>query len=70
MTIPDMAKAFYVAIDSKKGADTADKVAYITCHNVNVLASPGFAPSGGTDNPSSCANPTFTINRYVTQSHA
>ena len=63
MTIPDIAKAFYVIDPDKKG-DGDDKIATIKCNNKK--GSPaGRAGIIGGDNPSLCNHPTFAINRYA-----
>ncbi len=63
MTIPDMAKNFYVIDPNKKG-DGDDKIATIKCNNKKGTPA-GKAGIVGGDNPTLCNHPTFTINRYV-----
>lgn len=62
MSIPDIAKKFYV-IDEKKNGDGVDKVATITCHNEKGVPG-GRAGIIGADSPKVCNNPEFKINRY------
>ena len=61
MSIPEMAKAFYVVDETKQG-DGADKMATITCHN-NKGTPAGRAGIVGADPPNVCNNPVFAINR-------
>ena len=63
MTIPEMAKAFYVK-DEKKPDDGNDKMAVITCHNSKGQPA-GKAGIVGADDPRRCNHPTFSINRWA-----
>ena len=63
MTIPDIAKGFYV-IDPTKDGDGSDKIATINCNNKKGTPA-GRAGIVGADNPSLCNHPSFAVDRYV-----
>lgn len=62
MTIPELAKSFYVVDENRKG-DGADEMATISCHAKN-CPNPVRGCLMGTD-ITQCENPTFAINRYI-----
>ena len=62
MTIPDMARSFYV-IDPNKQGDGDDKPAVIECHNRPGVLSGKAGVVTGQDDPKLCADPAFKINR-------
>lgn len=61
MTIDDMAKAFYVVDEYKKG-DGADKIATIECRNDHGVPA-GRAGVVGGDSSKVCDHPEFKIKR-------
>jgi hypothetical protein len=61
MSIPEMAKNFYVVDETKQG-NGSDKMATITCHNKPGTPA-GRAGTIGGDNPKWCDNPVFALNR-------
>ena len=62
MSIPEMAKNFYVA-DPLKPNDGNDKIAVINCHNDRCTPA-GKAGCIGGDSPKVCNKPTFKVNEY------
>jgi hypothetical protein len=60
MTIPEMAKNFYIIDENKKG-DGADQMATISCH-AKQCNNPIRGCLTGTD-ITQCEDPTFAINR-------
>lgn len=62
MSIKEIAAAFYVVDETKKG-DGNDKMATITCHNEKPVSA-GRAGAVGGHSPKVCDKPEFKINRY------
>ena len=63
MTIKDMAAAFYVIENEKKG-DGGDKIATINCHNFKGVAA-GKAGVVGADSHKVCDKPEFLVKRCI-----